>query len=237
MKELDLNNIPKHIAFIIDGNGRWAKKQGKPRTFGHKKGADAVEKSVQAARKFGVKVVSIFAFSTENWKRPKEEVSIIFKIFEHGVKKILKSKNFNGICYRHLGKKEGLPETFRKLVVELEEKTKNNNDFFVNVAINYGGRDEIVRAINKIIESGKQKITIEDLHNELDTKGLPDPDFVIRTSGEERISNFMLFQIAYSELYFPKTYWPDFDEEEVKKALIEYQGRKRRYGGLPSAKK
>lgn len=236
--DLDFNHIPKHIAFIIDGNGRWAKKRNMPRSYGHKVGLDMLEKAVKSARKLGVKIVSIFVFSTENWKRPKEEVDYLFGLFEKSVQKILKKNNFdNGVCYRHMGDLSKLSENMQNLTKQIIEKSKHNQDFIVNVGLNYGGRDELVRTYNKMANKGLKDITIKDIEENLDTNGLPDPEFVIRTSGEQRISNFMLFQMAYSELYFTPTYWPDFDEKELIKALQDFQTRKRKFGGLTEDKK
>lgn len=236
--ELDLNKLPKHIGLIIDGNGRWAKQRNKPRSYGHKVGAETLEKVVLKAKELGIKVVSIYAFSTENWKRPKEEVDYLFNLFENAVKRRLKQGNFDdGICFKYMGDSSRLPKKFWKLAQELMDKTKNNTDFYVNVGINYGGRDELVRAVNKILDKNLKNITEQDLKNHLDTADLPDLEFVIRTSGEQRISNFMLFQIAYAELYFTKTYWPDFDENELIKALLDFQGRSRSYGAVTEDKK
>lgn len=236
--QLDPNNIPKHIAFIIDGNGRWAKQRGLSRSMGHKAGTKTLEKAIKSAKKLGIKIVSVYAFSTENWKRPKEEIDFLFNIFSDSAEKILKENNFsNGICYRYMGNLSQLPENLQNYINLIQEKSKNNTDFTVNIGLNYGGRDELVRTFNKMIEKGYKNVSIQDIQENLDTHGLADPEFIIRTSGEERISNFMLFQMAYSEFYFTKTFWPDFDENELIKSLQEFQNRKRRYGGLVEDKK
>lgn len=233
---MENDKLPKHVAFIIDGNGRWAQKRGFPRSYGHKKGTQTLKKIVLYAKKLGIKVISIFAFSTENWKRPKDEVEYLFKLFKEAAQDILNKNKFDGICYRHMGDKNGLPKDFCELVVELEEKTKNNSDFIVNVGINYGGRDELLRTVNKILRSGKQQVSQEEFSGFLDTHGLCDPELIIRTSGEQRISNFMLYQMAYSEFYFPKVHWPDFNEKQFDKALENFTQRHRKFGGLTEDK-
>ncbi len=233
---METEKLPRHVAFIIDGNGRWAKKRGFPRSYGHKKGTETLKKIVLYAKKIGIKVVSIFAFSTENWKRPKEEVEYLFKLFKEAAEELLKKDKFDGVCYRLMGDKSGLPKDFYDLAIILEEKTKNNSDFIVNVGINYGGRDELLRAVNKILESGKKQISQDEFVSFLDTNGLCDPELIIRTSGEQRISNFMLYQMAYSEFYFPKVHWPDFNKKQFDKALEDYAQRNRKFGGLTEDK-
>lgn len=232
-----IENLPKHIGFIIDGNGRWAKKRGFPRSFGHKKGLDRLKKIVRYCKELGVKIVSVFAFSTENWKRPKEEIDFLFDLFRKLCNDLLKKQDYEGVCYRMIGDKETIPTDMKELALRLEEKTKNNTDFTVNFAVNYGGRDEIVRAVNKILKSGKQQITKEEFATYLDTSFQDDPELIIRSSGELRISNFMLYQMAYSEFYFPKTLWPDFNKKELLKALESYSSRKRRFGAVSEDKK
>lgn len=232
-----LIKIPTHIAFIIDGNGRWAKQKNKPRSYGHKVGVETVKKIVKQCKNIGIKTVSIFAFSTENWNRPQAEVNYLFKLFIQNAKQILKKKDFNGVRYHLMGDISKLPEELVKVANEIMEKTKNNSDFVVNIGINYGGRDEIARAVNKCISNGIKNVTIEDIKNNLDTSFLDEPQLVVRTGGEQRISNFMLFQMAYSELYFTKTYWPDFDEEQLYKALEDFQSRERRFGSIKKEKK
>ena len=235
-KQIDVNNIPKHIAIIMDGNGRWAKRRMLPRLAGHKEGVEALKRVTKAGRELGVKVMSFFAFSTENWKRDSEEVNGIFDL----VKKHL-SENFDSFVNDNIkivtmGDMSKLPQDLYQMLLDIQEKTKNNNDFIVNIGLNYGSRAELVRAFNNLAEKNKKNITEEDLKNELYTCDLPDPDLVIRTSGEQRLSNFMLFQSAYSELYFPKIHWPDFDKKQLKKAIIEYQSRDRRFGDIKREK-
>lgn len=231
-----LEKIPNHIAFIIDGNGRWAKEQGMPRSYGHQKGVAVVKKIAKACRRRGIKVVSIFAFSTENWNRPKKEVDFLFKLFLHNSKQIDKKKNFDGVRYNFMGDLSKLPDKLPQILEGIMQKTKDNTDFCVNIGINYGGRDEIVRAVNKLLNQSKKDVTIQDIKDNLDTNFLPDPELVVRSGGERRISNFMLFEMAYSEIYFTKTYWPAFDEEELEKALVDFSSRKRRFGSIVEEK-
>lgn len=231
-----LEKVPNHIAFIIDGNGRWAKQQGKPRSFGHQKGLTVVKKIVKSCRKRGIKVVSIFAFSTENWNRPKKEVDFLFKLFLINAKQIDKKTNFDGVRYNFMGDLSKLPNGLPQILDSIMQKTKNNSDFCVNIGINYGGRDEIVRAVNKLLNQGKKDVTIQDIKDNLDTNFLPDPELVVRSGGEKRISNFMLFEMAYSEIYFTKTYWPAFDENELTNALVDFASRKRRFGAIVEGK-
>lgn len=231
-----IKKIPNHIAFIIDGNGRWAKQQNKPRSFGHQKGVTVVKKIIKSCRKRGIKVVSIFAFSTENWNRPKTEVDFLFKLFLHNAKQIEKKSDFSGVRYNFMGDLSKIPESLKLCLESIMQKTKNNCDFFVNIGINYGGRDEIVRSVNKLLSQGKRTIEIDDIKQNLDTSFLPDPELVVRSGGERRISNFMLFEMAYSELYFTNTYWPAFDENELTKALEDFSLRKRRFGAIVEEK-
>lgn len=231
-KELNLNALPKHIAFIIDGNGRWAKKRGMPRSFGHKVGMQAVKKIVTDCYDLGIKVVSIFAFSTENWKRPKKEVDYLFNLFYEYLtknKSLFLEKN---IQFRVMGDYTKLPKNLSDEIENVINLTKNNSKFILNIGINYGGQDEILRAVNLAIKDGKELLTKEDFENYLFTKNLSNPDLIIRTSGEERLSNFMLWQCAYSELYFTKTYWPSFNKKQLEKALINYQKRNRKFGAI-----
>lgn len=227
-----VKNIPTHIGVILDGNGRWAKKRGLPRLKGHERGIQAVKKTIFAAQDLGIKVVSFFAFSTENWKRPKEEVNGIFDIVENFIQENENKFDDENIKLMVMGDISPLNENLRKSIEQAVEKTKNNDGMIVNIAINYGGRDEILRAINLILKEKKDKIDSEEFENYLYTKDLPPLDFVIRTSGEKRISNFMLYQIAYAELYFPKVYWPSFNEKYLKKAIKVYQKRNRRFGSV-----
>ena len=232
-KQIDKDKIPNHIAFIMDGNGRWAKKRGMPRNFGHKKGVDAVKRVQQACSKFGVKAVSFFVFSTENWNRPKQEVDFIFSLvhdmFDDALKECNKEENkWKLVISGDLSK---LEEKTRLKILEACDATKNNTGMVCNFAINYGGRDEILRACNALIEKGEEA-TKENFEKELYTFGLPDIDMVVRTSGEVRVSNFMLYQLAYSELFFIKKYWPDMDKTDVENLLIDFQKRNRRFGKI-----
>lgn len=226
------SRIPNHIAIIMDGNGRWATKRGKPRLFGHKAGVESLKRTIFACLDFKIKVLSIFAFSTENWKRPKEEVDGIFNLIEEFTEDSFKPFMDNGVKIRTMGDLSKLPDKLKNLLLDLTEKTKHNENLILNIGINYGGRAEIVRAVNKVIESGVKECTEQDIINNLYTFDLPDPDLIIRASGENRISNFMLFQCAYSEFYFPKVHWPDFNKKQIQKAISAYQKRNRRFGGL-----
>lgn len=237
---LNISALPNHIAFIMDGNGRWAKKRGLPRTMGHKKGAETLKKILRFCYDIGIKTVSIYAFSTENFKRDKAEVEAIFdygKSFIKDFKEYLNSGSNNNDCkVVAAGDITMLPQDLQDSINEIMETTKNNVGHILNVAICYSGREEIVRAF-KLIQSAKEKdITEQTISDYLYTAGQPDPDFVIRTSGEYRLSNFMMYQCAYSELYFTKTLWPDFDEKQLTKALIDFQKRDRRFGAVKKQK-
>ena len=229
-------NIPKHVAIILDGNGRWAKAKGMPRTYGHIQGAKTVEEICEAAYDMGIQYLTVYAFSTENWNRPQEEVDALMKLLRNYMKNCMKRANQNNMCVRVIGEKSRLADDIRKSIEELEEATKNNTGLHFTIAINYGGRDELVRATRKIaqrIASGELKaeeITEEVINSNLDTAGLPDPDLMIRTCNELRISNFLLWQLAYTELYITPVAWPDFSKEELEKAVEAYNHRDRRYG-------
>lgn len=229
---MNKNNIPNHIAIIMDGNGRWALKRGKNRLFGHRAGVESIKKTIMACLDLNIKIMSIFAFSTENWKRPKEEVDGIFSLVDKLTQSDIDLFVKNGITVRTMGDLTKLPEGLQNSINSLKEQTKNNTKLILNIALNYGGRAEIVRAVNNIIKTNKTDINEDDIKNNLYTFDLPDPDLIIRTSGENRISNFMLFQCAYSEFYFPKIHWPDFNKKQLKKAIKIYQKRNRRFGGL-----
>jgi len=237
-RTLDLERIPKHVAFIMDGNGRWAKKRGLPRTKGHEEGAKRIEKLAVSARDLGLEAVTLFAFSTENWKRPKEEVDFIFSLLKKFLTEGKESFIKNDIRIHFIGKIDELDEEFSSLMYDTMETTKNNKGIILNLAINYGARSEIVEMVKGIAKEcveGKQEIEkIDDkvVESHLMTKDLPEIDLMVRTSGEVRLSNFLLWQIAYSELIFTDVYWPDFDEKELEKVLIEFQSRNRRFGGL-----
>ena len=231
-KVVDVKNLPEHIAFIMDGNGRWAKKRGMDRTFGHKIGFGKIEDIVRHANKMGLKIISFYAFSTENWKRPKDEVDAIFKVLADNIDRLRDEFYASNIKFRVSGDIKDLPEDLQKQIIDTTETTKNCTGLIVNIALNYGSRVEIISAINQIIADGVKKVDEELFRKYLQTQNLPDPDLVVRTSGELRLSNFMLYQCAYSELYFPKIYWPDFTEKEFDKAVYVYQKRTRRLGGV-----
>lgn len=224
-------NKPRHIGIILDGNGRWAKKRNLPRIAGHKEGVFAVERMIKAAREEGIEVVSVYAFSTENWKRSRDEVDGIFALIDDAIDRNKDKLIENNIKLQIMGDKSKLSEGLQDKINNLIELTKNNTGLIFNIGLNYGGRDEILRATNICHEKYPNKeITKEMFEAELYTAGLPNLDFVIRTSGEMRLSNFMLYQAAYAEFYFPKTYWPDFNKRFLKKALKVYSKRNRRFG-------
>lgn len=229
-------NIPNHVAIILDGNGRWAKSKGMPRNYGHIQGSKTVEVICEDAYKMGIKYFTVYAFSTENWNRPKEEVDALMKLLRNYMKTCLKTAAKNRMCVRVLGDKTGLAEDIRSRIQELEEATRNNDGLHFQIAINYGGRDEIVRTVKKIAEKVRAgEITEEDItedlvSNTLDTAGIPEPDLLIRTCNEQRISNFLLWQSAYSELYFTEVAWPDFTKKELSLAIEAYQNRNRKFG-------
>ena len=217
-------NVPEHIAVIMDGNGRWAKKRFMPRGFGHKAGADALEQALEDADELGIKYLTVYAFSTENWKRSVEEVTGLMNLFRKFLESAIPKSNKNNVRVRVLGERSKLAPDMIKAIENLEESTKNNTGLQFNVALNYGGRDEIARAMKKIAE--------EVISSHLDTWEIPDPDLLIRTSGEERISNFLPWQLAYSEFYFTDTLWPDFNRNSFIEAIRHYTKRDRRYGGV-----
>ncbi|ODN31274.1 polyprenyl diphosphate synthase [Fervidobacterium thailandense] len=226
---------PRHIAFIMDGNGRWAKEKGKPRTYGHYVGAYKIEDVVRWCAQRGVEFATFYAFSTENWKRPLDEVKFLFNLLVEKIGEFYERMNKEKVRLRFIGRITELPDAVKEKCLEYEEKTKNNDRIQVIIALNYGGRAEIVDAVKKIVQSGSVNINSlneENFRNFLYAPDVPDPDLVIRTSGEQRISNFLLWQIAYSELYFSPVYWPDFSEEELDKAIAFYMSRDRRFGGI-----
>ena len=226
------NNLPVHIGIIMDGNGRWATLRGKPRKYGHLAGSKTVEKTVAYAFDKGIKAVSLYAFSSENWNRSKEEVEGIFSLIEKFLKTSVKKLTDGNVKLIVSGSREGLPDKLIKTIDKSVEKTKNNDGGILNVAVNYGGRADIVNAVNKLIKSGKTEITEQDISGNLSTAGLPPLDFIIRTAGEKRLSNFMLFEASYSELYFTDVLWPDFTKEKLDEALQDYRSRKRNFGGI-----
>ena len=228
--------IPKHVAIILDGNGRWAKAKGMPRNYGHVQGAKTVEVICEEAYRMGIQYLTVYAFSTENWNRPQDEVEALMKLLRNYMKTCLKTAEKNRMCVRVIGDKSRLDEDIRLRIEELEEATKNNDGLHFQIALNYGGRDEICRCIRQLgekIAAGEWKpeeITEEVISNTLDTHGIPDPDLLIRTCNEQRISNFLLWQLAYTEFYFTPVPWPDFSKEELVKAIEAYTKRDRRYG-------
>ena len=223
---------PKHVGFIMDGNGRWAKLRGKPRSFGHIKGSDNVEKVVTWCFERGVYAVTLYAFSTENWSRPKEEVDKILSLLEKFLTKYIKTLVKNEVKLVFSGDLSVLPKSLKNLAEEKTQQTENFTKNVLNIALNYGSRAEIIRACNALIKSGKSEVTEKDFENELYTKFLPEMDLIVRTGGEKRLSNFFMYQAAYAELYFTDVYWPDFKEEELDKALLWFSKRQRRFGNV-----
>ncbi|MEN3013738.1 MAG: isoprenyl transferase [Endomicrobiia bacterium] len=233
--ELDEKKIPKHVGIIMDGNGRWAQKRGLPRIFGHKAGAKVVKSIIETSAKLGIKCLSLFAFSTENWQRPKQEVEGLFNLLKYYIIREKKNLIKNNIKLVVSGDISQLEDKTKKMLETLVNQLKNNTGLILNLCINYSGRSEIIRAVNKILKSGMTKIDEEKFEKFLYTKDLPPLDFLIRTSGELRISNFMLWQIAYTELYFTETLWPDFTPKEFVLAIKEFQSRERRFGKITSS--
>ena len=232
---MENDNLPKHIAIILDGNRRWAKSKGKPASFGHKTGADTLEKIVRYANKIGIKYLTAYVFSTENWKRSQEEVSALMMILQNYLDDFGKRADLENIKINIIGNPNRLSEKMQKSINNCMERTKNNTGIVFNIALNYGGRDEILRAVRKIANEVKEnnlnpdEITENTIQENLYTKNQPDPDLVIRTSGEMRLSNFLLWQIAYSEFLFVQKNWPDFNEQDLDKAIEEYQKRTRKF--------
>lgn len=235
MEEKD-GKVPQHVAIILDGNGRWAKKRGMPRNYGHVQGAKNVEVICRAAYNMGIKYLTVYAFSTENWKRPQDEVDALMKLLNQYMKNCQKTAKKNNMKVRVIGDKSGLSEPIQRDIAALEEATKDYDGLNFTIALNYGGRDELTRTVRKIARAVKdgeidpEDITEELISKYLDTAGLPDPDLMIRTSYELRISNYLLWQLAYSEFYFTEVPWPDFDEKELQKAVEAYRQRDRRFG-------
>lgn len=230
--------IPQHIAIIMDGNGRWAKQKKMPRNYGHMQGSKRVEEICRAAHELGVKYLTIYAFSTENWSRPADEVKALMKILRDYLKESVKKASENNMRVRVIGDRECLDADIRASIEHLEEVSADNTGLNFQIALNYGGRDEMLRAIRRIAAECKDgQLSVEDIDEKLfasylDTADIPEPDFMIRTSGEQRLSNFLLWQTAYSEFYFPEVLWPDFDKKELEKAIEEYTKRDRRFGGI-----
>lgn len=231
-QKIDFNNIPSHIAIIMDGNGTWAKKRGLPRNYGHKRGAKTLMDLVYYANEINVKYLTVYAFSTENWKRPKEEVDYLMNLPIDFINENRGKLESDNIKVSLIGRRDRLNNELIEKINEIEKDTKNNTGLHFIIAFDYGGHDEIVRAVNKAINDGVKKVDTTSFSKYLDTFEIPNVDFLIRTSGQVRISNYLLWQIAYSELYFTNTLWPDFNIKEFNKALIEYQKRERRFGGI-----
>lgn len=236
MEEIIARGVPEHIAIIMDGNGRWAKKRGMPRTAGHKEGLTSAKKIVKAAAQLGIKYVTLYTFSTENWKRAQEEVGFLMNLIKSHLRAEFEFYKKNGIRIKQIGDLTGLPEDVQKEIINAEKDTEHFSGTTCILAINYGGRDEIVRAVKKIINQNKksEEITEELISSSLDTGDIPAVDLLIRTGGEERLSNFLLWQNAYAEFVFTDTLWPDYNEEEFCKDIEEFQKRNRRFGGVPN---
>ena len=229
--------VPNHIAIILDGNGRWAKKRGMPRSFGHVKGCENLEDICEVAKELGVKYLTVYAFSTENWKRSKEEVDGLMKLFRNYLKKCIKISQKNNMRVKVIGDITAFDSDIQESIEKLEDFSKDFTDLHFQIALNYGSRDEITRAVNRMLEdqkAGKLETPVSEdtISDYLDTAGIPDPDLIIRTSGELRLSNYLLWQLAYSEFYFTDVPWPDFKKEELVKAIEKYNERDRRYGGV-----
>ena len=229
-------SIPTHVAIILDGNGRWAKSKGMPRNYGHAQGSKNVERICEEAWRMGIKYLTVYAFSTENWSRPESEVSALMTLLRNYMKTCLKTAAKNNMSVRVIGDKTRLADDIRDSIAKLEEATKDYTGLHFQIALNYGSRDEITRAVKSLAqqvaagELAPEQITEQTISEHLDTVGIPDPDLMIRTSGEQRISNYLLWQLAYAEFYFTPVPWPDFDKKELEKAIEAYQNRDRRYG-------
>lgn len=236
--KLDLNNMPKHIAIIMDGNGRWAKKKGLPRTIGHRAGVTAIKEIVKTCSSFGIEYLTLYAFSTENWKRPDDEVNALMDLLVEFLLNELKELHENNVVINYIGDISALPDKCQNSLTNAHDKTKENTGLELNLALNYGSRAEIVNAVKNIASGIKDgNISLEDINEELIsrflyTSNMPDPDILIRPSGEYRLSNFLLWQVAYSEFWFSNILWPDFKKEHLIEAIIDYQKRDRRYGGI-----
>lgn len=237
IKLINKNNLPQHVAIIMDGNGRWAEQRGLSRSFGHREGLKAVQRIINSCLEIEIPILTLYAFSTENWKRPKNEISFLFELFYDTLLKEKDNLIKNNIQINFMGRINELPENLAKRIFELSEYTKKNNKLILNIAINYGGRAEIIDAIKSIANLVKKdKIKVDEINetifkNYLYTNKLPNPDLLIRTAGEMRISNFMLWQIAYTEFWITPVYWPDFKQENLVDALLDFQKRERRFGG------
>ncbi|SHE32936.1 MULTISPECIES: isoprenyl transferase [Caloramator] len=238
LEMIDKNKIPKHIAIIMDGNGRWAKQRNLPRTFGHKAGVETIREIVKACSELGVKYLTLYAFSTENWKRPSEEVNALMNLLVEYLRSEVQELHKNNVVVNSIGDISKLPLICQEELKNAYEKTKDNTGLVLNLALNYGGRDEIKNAVIKIAQLIKEnKIDIEDINEELIssnlyTANMPDPDLLIRPSGEYRLSNFLLWQVAYTEFWYSNIYWPEFNREHLYRAIYDYQNRDRRFGGI-----
>ena len=235
-------NLPNHVAIILDGNGRWAKSKGMPRSYGHIVGCDNLEKMCNEICAMGIKYLTVFTFSTENWKRSQDEVKVLMNLSRKYLKRCMKSARKNNMRVRVIGDHNGLDPDIQELIEELEEMSKDFDSMYFQIALNYGARDEILRAAEKMAADAREgklpdrKLTEKEFEQYLDTADIPDPDLLIRTSGEQRISNFLLWQLAYTELYFTDVAWPAFDRAELDKAIEKYNQRDRRYGGIRDSK-
>jgi undecaprenyl diphosphate synthase len=237
-KREPLSNVPYHIAIIMDGNGRWARARGLPRLSGHKAGTENIRRVLKGCVEFGVRILTIYAFSTENWGRPKAEVIGLIRILGEVIDRETAELNRNGVQLRHIGRLEGIPQSLQKKVKKAIDVTQHNDRLILNVAFNYGGRDEILQAVQRIVEEKVDLHTLDEtlFSQYLYTAGQPDPDLIIRTGGDWRLSNFLIWQAAYAEYYTTPTFWPDFDNDELYKALNAYGKRERRFGLVPSQK-
>jgi len=239
-KRIDKQRIPEHVAIIMDGNGRWATNKGLPRTYGHKRGVNVLKEILKASKKLGCKILTVYAFSTENWTRPTKEVDFLINLFSEVLRNEIEEIHEESIKIKFIGDLTPFPETLKKIIFSSESLTKNNNKFLLNVCVNYGGRQEIVKVAKELAlksfsgEIKPSEVNEELFNSELLTQGIKDPELLIRTSGEKRISNFLLWQLAYSEIYISEVLWPDFNEYEFLKAVIDYQSRNRRFGGIES---
>ncbi len=230
--QVDMSSLPKHIAIIMDGNGRWAQRAGLPRIAGHRRGVDTVRSIAEQCRKYGIRVLTLYAFSDENWGRPREEVGFLMDLLGTFLKAEIATMKANGIRFCTIGRIERLPASVQTWIERAVSETAGNTGMVLNLALSYGGRGEILEALKRMrtANNAAAEVTEETFSSFLDTAELPDPDLIIRTSGEKRISNFLLWQAAYAELYFTDTFWPDFEERDLLEALLDYQGRQRRFG-------
>jgi len=241
MTDISELKIPQHIAIIMDGNGRWAKKRHKPRTYGHAQGAKTLLQILEDCDDLGVKYLTVYAFSTENWSRPLQEVQVIMKLFKEYLISMIDKCMRNNVRCMIIGERSRLSDDLIECIDRMENATKDNNGITLIIAINYGSRDEMIRSVRALVSDVKKgsvsadEITDKLFESYLDTRGIPDPDLLIRTSGEQRLSNFLMWQLAYSEFYFTDVFWPDFNKDELIKAIEQYSGRDRRYGNIESS--